>query len=1074
MTLQDLQQDAYFQTLAVQRVGKTGYTAVTDYDTLIARFHKDPKIVDMDLHTLAGKLPSFWGIMVKTEGGRTAEGLYDWKDPDGSLRKKYMYITPVRRRTADGVGLTVAATTYLDEYAFEDDNVMIPSLFSSLNYTYLSVFLLGFLIYFFLFWSINRHSSDKRVTISYRLMLVFGLLLLMTYTFRLHVHDLSLVTYLARTIFVLAYMFSFYYLLTMFSVARYHLHRVVLGTMHLLSIMMISWTLFSDQVVKGAVLQPDLLAAYGTVGLVRGAYFDLLILLLILLYVVSFTVLFLEYLIRKDKRMKYFFYGFLLSLAFLIPHALSESLFGLRNPLIPLIFPVLMALLVGFALFRQGYLSYKANFIMVILGMVLLIIIATFLFNADKSAISYKTETLSQTKARLSLLADIKANEITSEFSTILNDAYITSKDPQLLGAGGVGAWDAGEKRASFLVLSHLYARLSGNIESAYLMDKNGMVLMRVPFNRFYEGKEKNYTNKPGVKDALEKDEPVISSLFRTAYNDSVFSVIVPIERNNTQQGLLRMNIPLQIILDRHIMSIGAETGLDVHLLIDNKTFHGSGSEDSGLAGILSGVLTTEKQGGVPPSGSFFLGVRGSESFIVSSGDAPDAKKLGVYESFKVGEDTWTLVIVEPLDTIYAGVSASLSRIWRSAITIVVMVVLLGILSFIILTKNLRMEVQRQTKELAKMNTTLELTVKHRTEELNEANKKLAGHSKDLEKIVRRKTKELRAKVDELERNKAAMLNILEDSDEAKNRLVIAQRKLKESMNELEKLDFQKDQFISIAAHELKTPLTSIKGFTDLLKNPAVANDKKKRQKFLTIIYNDTTRLGELISNILELSRMDIGTLKLAWEKVNLGEVFGACLPQVTLQVKAKGLRFQTHIPRSLPSVFIDKDKLIQVIRNLVNNAVHYTDKGTITLTVERRQKDIKVSVSDTGKGIPPESLEKIFERFYQVDSPLTRQIGGSGLGLSISRGFIEAMGGKIWAESSPGNGSTFSFILPLKAPKTMKKTINIMPGRVDAGKADAPRDDLRRSGSRRGAARKSSRVSRTRKEKQSGKGSEG
>lgn len=115
-TVFDLQQDDYFKEIAVQEVGKTGYTAVTDYNTLINRFHKNPKIIDMDLHDLAGKLPGFWSVMSKTEGGVEAEGIYDWEEADGSIKQKYMYIALVAAKTADNVGLSVAATTYLNEY----------------------------------------------------------------------------------------------------------------------------------------------------------------------------------------------------------------------------------------------------------------------------------------------------------------------------------------------------------------------------------------------------------------------------------------------------------------------------------------------------------------------------------------------------------------------------------------------------------------------------------------------------------------------------------------------------------------------------------------------------------------------------------------------------------------------------------------------------------------------------------------------------------------------------------------------------------------------------------------------
>jgi methyl-accepting chemotaxis protein len=117
MTVADLQKDQTFQALAVQPVGKTGYTAVQDAQTAVNLFHKNPKIVGLDLHKLKKKFPNFWKIMERSLGGKDAWGYYDWKDPDGKVRKKFMYITTVRAKTADGVQMGLAATTYLDEFS---------------------------------------------------------------------------------------------------------------------------------------------------------------------------------------------------------------------------------------------------------------------------------------------------------------------------------------------------------------------------------------------------------------------------------------------------------------------------------------------------------------------------------------------------------------------------------------------------------------------------------------------------------------------------------------------------------------------------------------------------------------------------------------------------------------------------------------------------------------------------------------------------------------------------------------------------------------------------------------------
>lgn len=316
--------------------------------------------------------------------------------------------------------------------------------------------------------------------------------------------------------------------------------------------------------------------------------------------------------------------------------------------------------------------------------------------------------------------------------------------------------------------------------------------------------------------------------------------------------------------------------------------------------------------------------------------------------------------------------------------------------------------------------------IKKMANDLRISHQKIMQHETELEGKIQERTKELNLKVEDIENTKAATLNMMEDIDEANKELIEAQGKLKEHVEELKTLDTQKDQFISIAAHELKTPLTSIKGFADLLKNEKIAGNQGLRDKYLQIIFKDTKRLGGLITNILELSRMDLGTMRVAWEKVDIQELIDDVKEQMDIIIIGKKLKSEYKVDKYLPKINMDRDKMIQVISNLINNAVHYTNKGKITLGVSRQGEDIIFSVSDTGTGIPKQHQEKIFERFYQVDSPLTRKIGGTGLGLSLCEGFVKAMGGKIWLKSTIGKGTTFYFSVPVKKPKETKEVYEL------------------------------------------------
>ena len=226
-------------------------------------------------------------------------------------------------------------------------------------------------------------------------------------------------------------------------------------------------------------------------------------------------------------------------------------------------------------------------------------------------------------------------------------------------------------------------------------------------------------------------------------------------------------------------------------------------------------------------------------------------------------------------------------------------------------------------------------------------------------------------------------------------------------------LDQMKDQLLSTVSHELRTPLAAIKGFTTTLLRDDVRWDEPTQRDFLKIIEEETDRLGELIDNLLDMSKIEAGVLRVDKEPAQLRNVVREAIDRA--QRRSEPHWFVMDLPAELPRVWADARRIRQVLNNLLENAIKYTPGGgQITVTGEVEDGHVTVSVADSGQGIPAEFLDKIFQRFFQVDAANTRKTGGSGLGLSISRGIIEAHGGRIWAESTPGSGSVFRFTLPL------------------------------------------------------------
>lgn len=235
-----------------------------------------------------------------------------------------------------------------------------------------------------------------------------------------------------------------------------------------------------------------------------------------------------------------------------------------------------------------------------------------------------------------------------------------------------------------------------------------------------------------------------------------------------------------------------------------------------------------------------------------------------------------------------------------------------------------------------------------------------------------------------------------------------------EEARALHEADRLRSQFISSVSHELRTPLTLIKGYSTSLLRDNVSWDEQTRREFLQIIDEKTDELRDLIDKLLQSAKLEAGALKLEKEPVLLPRVAQKVVEDVTL--RARKHQFILDFPQSFPVVEADVRCMEQVLRNLVQNAVKYSPEGSeIKISGVTGNGKVVIGVKDEGIGISPEYHDNIFERFYRVDEPSTRGIHGSGLGLSIVKGHVEAHGGQVWLKSTPGQGSTFYFSLPLE-----------------------------------------------------------
>ncbi len=261
--------------------------------------------------------------------------------------------------------------------------------------------------------------------------------------------------------------------------------------------------------------------------------------------------------------------------------------------------------------------------------------------------------------------------------------------------------------------------------------------------------------------------------------------------------------------------------------------------------------------------------------------------------------------------------------------------------------------------------------------------------------------KEIKNKVHSLENARTATINILED--------------MKEINDHLKDLDKSKSNFLNIVSHELKTPLTAIFAYLDILDD-LKSNLNEDEMKAFDAIKRNSDQLKRLINNILEISRIEAGKFELINTKINPSEKIKFVVENLKPLAENKGIKLLASIDNKTPVITSDEQRLDETLNNLISNAIKFTDKGSVTVSVKKDGEFVLFSVKDTGVGIPKEKQKEMFGKFYQVDSSISRKFEGTGLGLSITKQLIELQGGKIWFESKEKNGTIFYFTLPIKA----------------------------------------------------------
>jgi len=286
----------------------------------------------------------------------------------------------------------------------------------------------------------------------------------------------------------------------------------------------------------------------------------------------------------------------------------------------------------------------------------------------------------------------------------------------------------------------------------------------------------------------------------------------------------------------------------------------------------------------------------------------------------------------------------------------------------------------------------------------------------ELEIRVRERTRELEGIRENLEKNVEARTGELEAARRAALHML---KDLKEDMVKLEAVDRLKTEFLSMVSHELRTPLTPIKGYLSLLLANKMGEIPAQQREALNILSRQSDHLQDLIESLLDISRLELGKpIPLSKEPLSVKKVIDEVVEAVRIMAESRGLSVNVEAAANTPTIVADEIKLKRVITNLIGNAIKFTPKGgEIRIRAQPTDSNVRLEVIDNGIGIAPELLEKVFEKFFQIDSSYTRAAGGIGMGLAIARELVGLHGGRIWAESrGAGKGSKFIIILPIGA----------------------------------------------------------
>ncbi len=620
---------------------------------------------------------------------------------------------------------------------------------------------------------------------------------------------------------------------------------------------------------------------------------------------------------------------------------------------------------------KFNLINIERNTIMMLMGVTVIIISIILVYNMFSITEQMKSNSEKQFQDQKLLLAREAARDIEIYLQMINNDMTVTSMYLSSITSSP-------KTQEIYSTTERMHMRLGSYVDNIQLMDTTGNIEAS-----FSSSEEKLSPAFDKIISAQNVMNPrgTIQETFIDDSDDLLLSIATPITTNYSLTGIALANIHLSTLLKKHITPIALEKKVHAHLLIGDLIYQADGLSTTAIDSIKDEIQAGQ-------SGSmnsvYFPHIIDDKTHLMLSNL--------VYYPVKVGDRYWGLIIMTPTSDVHESISKDITRIWWFVLSIILILVIAGIVFAQLLTKTLSREIIKKTDELSMLNKELDEKVFTRTKELQDV-------SHNLENNVQERTKELNEKVRELEETKAATLNMMED--------------LTEAMKKQKQLEKVKTEFLSVTSHELRTPITPMRAQVQMMLEEYFGKVSDDQKKSLGMILRNLTRLDHLIGDILDISKLESGNMKFIMAEADMKEVVNNATETMKFKADEKNIRMEWEVD-NIPKITADKDRITQVIVNLINNAVKFTDtNGKIKVLLKNEQTQCRVEVHDSGIGISKQDQKRIFSPFVQADQSDTRKYEGSGLGLAICRGIILQHHGEIGVESVSGKGSTFWFTLP-------------------------------------------------------------